>query len=469
MDNQRSAGVLMPIFALPGKYGVGSFGEGGYRFVDRLREGGFRYWQVLPFCITDECHSPYKSPSSFSINPWFVDIGILAGKGLITPEERAGAVQRVDYTCEYAREGERMALLSLAAERAEERAVLRASVAEVMEHFPFLAQFCRFMAEREGQERLWFWQFVQAEALSQWLALKAYANERGIHIIGDLPIYVSLESSEVAYHKKWFMLDEKGHPTAVAGVPPDYFCADGQLWGNPLYDFAEMEKDGFVFFRERISYMLTLFDGLRIDHFRALSAFWAVPAGAQTAREGRWIEAPGRALLDALRPLTEGRLVIAEDLGDITEDVVSLVRYSGFPGMRVLQFGFLSESDRVHLPHFYEKNTVAYTGTHDNNTLLGYMFHLPPEARERVLAYIGREGEDFNTEAVYGGILRAMLSSVANTVILPMQDLLLFGEDTRFNTPGRREGNWAFRFSEGQIENAPWARVLAMLRLYNRA
>jgi 4-alpha-glucanotransferase len=324
------------------------------------------------------------------------------------------------------------------------------------------------MADREGEERLWIWQFLQCEAISQWFALKKYANDAGIRIIGDLPIYVSLESSEVAYHKEWFLLDEKGDPIAVAGVPPDYFCADGQLWGNPLYNFSEMEKDGFAFFRARVSYMLTLFDGLRIDHFRALSAYWAVPWGESTARRGQWMQAPGRAVIDAVRPLTRGRLVIAEDLGEITEEVVSLVQYSGFPGMRVLQFGFLSEQDRVHLPHFYEKNTVAYTGTHDNNTLLGFMFSLPPAARERVLAYIGREGEDFNTEAVYGGILRAVLSSVASTVILPMQDLLLFGEDTRFNTPGRREGNWAFRFSEAQCENAPWERMRQMLRLYNR-
>lgn len=180
------------------------------------------------------------------------------------------------------------------------------------------------------------------------------------------------------------------------------------------------------------------------------------------------MRAPGHALIDALRDITEGRLIIAEDLGDITEDVTELVRYSGFPGMRVLQFGFLSESDRVHLPHYYEKNTVAYTGTHDNNTLLGYMFHLPEDVRRRVLAYIGREGEDFNTRAVYEGIIRMLLASVSDTVILPMQDLVLFGEDTRFNTPGRPDGNWAFRFSSAQIENAPWARLREMLMLYGR-
>ena len=468
MENRRSGGVLMPIFALPGDYGVGSFGHAAEAFVELLRRGGFRYWQVLPFCLTDDCHSPYKSHSSFSLNPWFVDIGLLAEGGLLTEAERQSAVQRVDYTCEYEREGERMALLAVAAERAELRADVRERVRETMEKFPYLAEFCTYMAEREGADRLWFWQFVESEALSQWLSLKAYANARGVEIIGDLPIYVSAESSEVAYHKEWFLLDEKGHPTAVAGVPPDYFCRDGQLWGNPLYNWERMEADDFAFWRARIEYMLTLFDGVRIDHFRGLSAFWAVPADAPTAREGAWMQAPGRALLDALRPLTEGRLVIAEDLGNITQDVVELVRYSGFPGMRVLQFGFLSGEDRVHLPHFYEKNTVAYTGTHDNNTLLGYMFNLPAQARERVLAYIGREGEDFNTPAVYGGILRAVLSSTADTVILPMQDLVLFGEDTRFNTPGRPEGNWIFRFTQAQVEHAPWERFRAMLSLYHR-
>ncbi len=468
MENQRGAGVLMPIFALPGEYGVGSFGAGAYRFVDLLRRGCFRYWQVLPFCITDEFHSPYKSASSFSVNPWFIDLGVLRGKELITEQERIAARQRVDYTCEYEREQERAALLALAAERARGNGQIVSEVAQTMARFPFLAEFCRFMAEREGEERLWYWQFLQTEALSQWLALKEYANAAGIRIIGDLPIYVSLASSEVAYHKEWFLLDEEGKPTAVAGVPPDYFCREGQLWGNPLYRFDRMREDGFAFFRARISYMLTLFDGLRIDHFRALSAFWAVPAGAKTAREGCWMRGPGEALIDAIRPLTEGRLVIAENLGDITEDVAALLHYSGFPGMCVLQFGLLSENDRVHLPHFYEKNAVAYTGTHDNNTLLGFMFSLSEDARARALAYIGREGEDFNTDAVYGALLRCVLGSVANTAILPMQDLLLFGEDTRFNTPGRSEGNWAFRFTWAQCENAPWERIASMLRLYNR-
>lgn len=468
MKNERSAGVLMPIFALPGDYGVGSFGRAARDFVHLLRRGGFRYWQVLPFCLTDECHSPYKSHSSFSLNPWFVDVGILYEKGLLTEAERAGAVQRVDYTCEYYRESERMTLLAVAAARAQEREEIVRAVRETMEKFPFLAEFCAYMAEREGAHRLWFWQFVQSEALSQWLDLKAFANENGVEIIGDLPIYVSAESSEVAYHREWFLLDAQGRPTAVAGVPPDYFCADGQLWGNPLYDWKRMEMDGFAFWRARMSYMLTLFDGVRIDHFRGLSAFWAVPAGASSAKEGAWVQAPGKALLDTLRPITEGRLVIAEDLGDITEDVVELVRYSGFPGMRVLQFGFLSEGDRVHLPHFYDKNTVAYTGTHDNNTLLGYMFHLPEHARRRVLAYIGREGEDFNTDAVYSAILRAVLGSAADTAILPMQDLLLFGEDTRFNTPGRSDGNWAFRFTRTQCETAPWEKIRSMLEIYHR-
>ncbi|MBP3605052.1 MAG: 4-alpha-glucanotransferase [Clostridia bacterium] len=468
MENKRSGGVLMPIFALPGEYGVGSFGRGAMRFVQRLRESGFRYWQVLPFCLADEYHSPYKSYSSFSIDPWFADIGILSEKGLITEQERRGALQRVDHTCEYGRREERMALLAKAAERAGARAEIRAAVDETMARFPYLAEFCAYMAAREGGDRLFFWQFIESEALSQWMALKSYANSLGIEIIGDLPIYVSEESSEVAYHKEWFLLDGEGRPSAVAGVPPDYFCPDGQLWGNPLYNYARMAEDGYAFWRERMSYMLTLFDGVRMDHFRALCAFWAVPAGAASAKEGGWIEAPGREILDALRPITEGRLVIAEDLGNITEDVVELVKYSGFPGMRVLQFGFLSESDRVHLPHYYGENTVAYTGTHDNNTLLGFMFHLPAHLRERVLAYIGREGEDFNTRPVYEGILRFLLCSPARTVMLPMQDILLFGEDTRYNTPGRPEGNWAFRFSEQQIESAPWERMRMLLSLYGR-
>ena len=207
-----------------------------------------------------------------------------------------------------------MALLAKAAERASARAEIRAAVDETMARFPYLAEFCAYMAAREGGDRLFFWQFIESEALSQWMALKSYANSLGIEIIGDLPIYVSEESSEVAYHKEWFLLDGAGRPSAVAGVPPDYFCPDGQLWGNPLYNYARMAEDGYAFWRERLSYMLTLFAGVRMDHFRALSAFWAVPAGAASAKEGGWIEPPGRKILDALRPITEGRLVIAEDL-----------------------------------------------------------------------------------------------------------------------------------------------------------
>ncbi len=468
MKNERCGGVLMPIFSLPGEYGVGSFGEGAREFVRALAQGGFRIWQVLPFCLTDEWHSPYKSPSSFSLNPWFADIGILAQRGLLTERERESALQRVAYTCEYGREGERMALLSLAAERARSREDLSERTGETMARFPYLSELCSFMAEREGADRLWFWQFIESEVLMQWMELKAYANSLGIRIVGDMPIYVSAESSEAAYHKEWFWTDENGRSAAVAGVPPDYFCRDGQLWGNPLYDWRRMQEDGFAFWRARLSYMLTLFDGVRIDHFRGLSSFWAVPATAKSAREGRWIEAPGYALIDALRPLTEGRLVIAEDLGDITDDVRDLLRYSGFPGMRVLQFGFLTENDAVHLPHFYEKNTVAYTGTHDNNTLLGYMFSASREVRERVLAYIGREGGDFDTPAVYEGILRSLFASASDTVILPMQDILLFGEDTRLNTPGQPNGNWAFRFTERQISSAPWERMRYLLDVYGR-
>ena len=468
MGNMRCAGVLMPIFALPGEYGVGSLGEGARKFLRCLAEGGFRIWQVLPFCLTDEWHSPYKSPSSFSLNPWFVDIGVLASRGLLTEEERKSAVGHVDYTCEYGRGEERMALLARAAARAEKNAEYRRRAAEAMERFPYLCEFCRYMAEREGEDRLWLWQFIESEVLSEWMELKEYANSLGIRVVGDMPIYVSAESAEMAYHKEWFWTDGEGRCAAVAGVPPDYFCAEGQLWGNPLYDWGRMEADGFAFWRARLSYMLTLFDGVRIDHFRGLSSFWAVPAAAKSAREGRWIEAPGYALIDALRPLTRGRLVIAEDLGDITDEVRALRSYSGFPGMRVLQFGFLTDSDTVHLPHFYEKNTVAYTGTHDNSTLLGFMFSAPPEVRERVLAYIGREGENFDTPPVYEAILRTLFSSVADTVILPMQDILLFGEDTRLNTPGKAEGNWAFRFAERQITLAPWERMRRLLEIYGR-
>ena len=477
---KRQSGVLLPVFSLPGEYSCGSFGDEARAFVDMLAAGGFSVWQVLPFCLADECSSPYKSYSAFSGNPYFIDLPDLRRRGLLTEEELLSAKQHTPYACEYERLGrERLALLARAAERF--------SPWSAIEHFldvhPATARFCEFMGRRsENGDRPWYewqsdavdracervWQFTQYIFFEQWQALRAYANARGVRVIGDIPMYVALDSADVWAEPEEFLLDARRRPTAVAGVPPDYFSADGQLWGNPLYNYAHMRKNGFAWWRRRMGAMAELFDGVRIDHFRAFDAYYSIPAGAASAKEGKWCKGPGMPLLRALREAAGDTLLIAEDLGDITPSVRALLRRSGLPGMRVLQFAFLSDGASIHQPHLYENNCVAYTGTHDNNTLLGYMFEQSAQERERLMTYIGHAGEEFNRPAIYRAVLRTLLMSAAGLTVVPLQDLLMYGADTRINTPGCAEGNWTYRVTREQLESLPLSELYAMNRRYGR-
>ena len=284
-------------------------------------------------------------------------------------------------------------------------------------------------------------------------------------IIGDIPIYVAYDSSDVWANKELFQLDKNYRPEAVAGVPPDYFCEDGQLWGNPLYDWKRMKRDGFAWWRARMVFMLELFDGVRIDHFRGLESYFSIPANEKTARNGVWKKGPGMALIRALREVAGDKLVIAEDLGDITPAVRKLVNDSGYPGMRVLQFAFLGDQNSWHLPHNYENNCVAYTGTHDNNTLLGYVWELDEATRRRLMDYCGFAGD---WDACYNAILRTMFASAAGLLILPVQDLLLYGSDTRLNTPGKSDGNWGYRLTREQVLGAPMEKFAAWNNLFAR-
>ncbi|MBE6628938.1 MAG: 4-alpha-glucanotransferase, partial [Ruminococcaceae bacterium] len=254
-------------------------------------------------------------------------------------------------------------------------------------------------------------------------------------------------------------------PSSVAGVPPDYFCEDGQLWGNPLYDWKRMKKDNYAWWRERMSFMLELFDGVRIDHFRGLESYFSIPATEKTARNGVWKKGPGMSLIRALQPLCKGKLIIAEDLGDITPEVKALVEKSGFPGMRVLQFAFLGDDGSTHLPHNYDNHCVAYTGTHDNNTLLGYVWDQDDETRKKIMRYCGFEGD---WDASYDAILRVMFASHAGLLILPIQDMLQYGSDTRLNTPGNSDGNWSYRLTKEQLQRISAQKFLDWNRLYGR-
>ncbi len=474
---ERKSGILMHISSLPGDYSIGDFGKGALDFIDIIKRAGFSYWQILPICLPDECSSPYKSYSAFSINPLFIDLETLFKKGLLTADELKSAKQKTPYLAEFDRlRLERYDLLRRAAARAED------SVPEdFFDSHPHIAEFCRFMALKKSNSlapwwewrtaepdltELRFWRFCQYEAYTEWQAVKEYAEKNGVRIIGDIPIYVSHDSSDVWSEPELFELDRRHMPTSVAGVPPDYFCEDGQLWGNPLYNWERMKKDGYTWWCDRMKFMCELFDGVRIDHFRAFEAYYSIDASETTAKNGKWIKGPGLPFIEVIKKVSVGKLIIAEDLGIITDEVRALVRDSGLPGMRVLQFGIQDGPATPHLPHNYENNCIAYTGTHDNNTLLGYVWELDDSSRRRFLDYFGHDRESF--DSCYDTVMRSMLASHAGIVIFPVQDLLKYGSDTRMNKPGISEKNWAFRVTQDQLSKIDTDKFSYWNGLYNR-
>ena len=493
---ERYAGVLLPITALPSPYGVGTLGAAAKSFVEFLVKAKQKIWQVLPLVPTGYGDSPYASSCAIAGSPYLIDIDNLIEQGLLTKEEAEeyscasadGAIGRVNYEALFYR---RIPLLKLAFSRFDRQTpAFKAFLAEGE-----YADFAAFMAIKEhhdwralstweekyrvrdqkaldeflsaNADEVLFWQFTQYEFFRQWKELKDYANTHGVEIMGDMPLYVSEDSAEVWAHPELFLLNGDGAPTEVAGVPPDYFSEDGQLWGNPLYDWDAMKQDGYAWWQERMRFMLELFDGVRIDHFRGLESYFSIPAGETTAKKGKWVKGPGMDLIRALQPMCKNKLMIAEDLGDITPEVQKLVDDSGFPGMRVLQFAFLGEKNSPHLPHNYSNHCVAYTGTHDNNTLLGYVWEQSDGQRRDLLNYCGFDGSDWDQS--YGAILRTMFASHAGLLILPVQDLLLYGADTRINTPGNSDGNWSYRITREQMSGISRERFRALNNVYGRA
>lgn len=488
---KRTSGVLMHITSLPGEYSSGDFGKGAYDFVDRLASGGFTYWQVLPFYMPDVHGSPYSSFSAFSLNPYLISLDILYKNGWLTAKELDNERQTSPWLCDFKRlNTTRMDVLHKAAKRALADSVVRDKMKAFMDENAEIKHFCKFMALKQANGgKPWIewendfdneiyegWQFIQFEFCRQWKAVKDYANSRGIKIIGDIPIYVAYDSSDVWANREKgiFDLDSKGHLKSVAGVPPDFFSEDGQLWGNPLYNWKTMKKDGYAWWSARLRHLFNQFDGVRIDHFRGLESYWSVPANAKSAKEGKWVKGPGKAFINKIREIAdeyadesgEGRLVIAEDLGVITEAVADLVKYSGFAGIRVLQFGFMGDKNSPHLPHNYCNNCVAYTGTHDNNTLLGFIFESDEYTRRSLLEYCGYNGGDW--EGGYDSVIQAMLSSHSGLVILPIQDILRYGADTRLNTPGTSEGNWRYRVASHQLDEINLEKLHHWNELYAR-
>lgn len=477
---KRKSGVLMHISSLPGEYSTGSFGKEAKMFVDFLAECGFSMWQVLPFCLIDECNSPYKSYSAFGGNPYFVDLPTLFEQELLTKDELDSCRQQTPYSCEYVRlYHTRTGVLMNASKRVD--SALKEKIESFIKENVYLEQFCRFMAlKKANNEKCWtewetdmidedvlfMWKFIQYEFFAQWADIKSYANSKGIQIIGDIPIYVSFDSCDVWANKGQFLLDKDNKPSCVAGVPPDYFAEEGQLWGNPIYDWKKMQKDGFKWWRARLKHNLTMFDAVRIDHFRGIESYWSVDGNATTAKDGKWVKGPGEAFVDMAKEVSGEKLIIAEDLGDITKEVIDLVEYSGFPGMRVFQFGFLSDNDNPHQPHNYVDNCIAYTGTHDNNTLLGYVWELSDDTRRGMLEYCGYDSPDWNNG--YQSIIRTIFASHANTVILPIQDLLGYGSDTRLNIPGKADGNWQYRVTADQINSIDKNRWRKLNYMYRR-
>ena len=478
MINKRKSGVLMHVSSLWGEYSEGSFGKEAYEWIDFLAECGFSYWQTLPFGVTDELNSPYKSFGSFSGNPFFVDLQYLYEEGLLTIDELNSAKQENPYVCEFERlNKERMALLSKAASRMKNNDAIDSFMAS----HPETEKFCEYMALRAANNNLpwneWTvtepdpelykaWRFAEYAFFSQWAQIKKYANSKNISIIGDIPIYVSWDSADVWSSPESFQLDERCNPKSVAGVPPDYFSEDGQLWGNPLYDWKKMKEDNYSWWRRRMSFMFELFDGVRIDHFRGLQSYYSIPASATTAKNGKWVKGPGMSLIKALQPICQDKLIIAEDLGDITPEVEKLVKDSGYPGMRVLQFGFVDEEETAHIPHNYIQNCVAYTGTHDNNTLLGFVWELDEPARRRMFDYFGYPYDNINDGCEC--MIRSLLASNADIVILSIQDILKYGADTRMNTPGVAEGNWAYRVKREQLSEIDRGKYKYWNSLYFR-
>lgn len=494
MINERASGILLHPTSLPGPFGAGDLGANAYLFVDWLAGAGQSYWQFLPIGEIGPGNSPYMSSSAFAGNVLLIDLHTLAHHGWLVPADLIPHPEfrhdRVNFALQAPFRLER---LRRAARRffAADNDAMRSAYDEFCQsECEWLDDYARFMTIAEQQDwRNWnqwpsplanreakalelleavfvdkinFWKFCQWCFSCQWGKLKQYANQRGVKLIGDVPIFVAFQSADVWAHRELFKLDEAGSPTVVAGVPPDYFSKTGQLWGNPLYRWDVHERTGYAWWIRRLESALSSFDQVRIDHFRGFAEYWEVPAGETTAINGRWMPGPGAALFDAFKKVFPDLPVIAEDLGVITPDVAALRDRFELPGMRILQFAFAEDRSNHFLPHNYIANTVAYTGTHDNDTMIGWWNHASEQEKRFVGEYFEREAVD-----VPWDMMAALSASVANTVIFPIQDVLCLSGEHRMNYPGRPEGNWEWRFTWDQVQ--PWATIrLAEMTAMNR-
>lgn len=489
---ERSAGILLPIFSLPSPYGIGTLGREARAFADFLAAAGQCWWQILPVGPTGAGDSPYTSESTFAGNALFLDPEQLAAEGLLTQAELEGARVAPSDTIDYAAlHRDRDALLRLAFSRVSGEAAQ--AVREFTDRNPWVKNYALYRAiKTHFDQKAWFqwpdealrrhetaaveqWAVHLAEDVAfhtwvqywffrQWESLKTYVNDRGVKLIGDLPIYVSLDSADVWSERREFLLDAEGRPTKVAGVPPDYFSADGQLWGNPLYDWNAQKADGFGWWIRRVEGASRLFDAIRIDHFRAFERYWSVPAGAETAREGRWEPGPGLDLLHVLTGWFPHITYIAEDLGLLTPEVHQLREAAGLPGMKVLEFAF-DHPGNAYLPHNYDsRRCICYTGTHDNDTALGWYDHAAEAERAFAERYLGASGR----ENVRRALLRCGMGSTAELFVAQMQDYLALGSEGRINVPGVADGNWRWRMAPGAAAAELAAEIRALTETYGR-
>lgn len=483
--DRRRAGVLLHPTSLPGGPGNGDLGPDAYRFVDVLAEAGLSVWQMLPLGPTHRDGSPYQNFSVHAGNPVLVSLRPLQQAGWL--EVETAPVESDPMNWRLRRLARAQRIFERQASDAE-REELRAFLAREAH---WLDDYALFQSIRLAQEERPWWEWPtplrdrQPEALErertrntaavaqqrfeqflffrQWTALKRYANERGILLFGDMPIFVAQDSAEVWARRDLFLLDDTGHPQWVAGVPPDYFSADGQRWGNPLYDWGHMTAEGFDWWERRLATQLELFDLIRIDHFRGFEACWQIPAASPTARDGQWTQVPGKALFTHLRARFDPLPLVAEDLGFITAPVRALRRRFHLPGMKVLQFAFDGNPANPYLPHNHRSNSVVYTGTHDNDTTLGWFESLPASVRTRVVDYLGEPSAPMPWPLV-----RAAFASVARLAVVPLQDLLSLGSEHRMNRPGSTEGNWRWRFEWSGVDAELIKRVRHLAALYGR-
>jgi 4-alpha-glucanotransferase len=506
----RASGILLHPTSLPGPGGSGDLGPEAHRFLARIAAAGQSIWQVLPLGPTGYGNSPYQSTSAFAGNPLLVSLRILQEEGLLPAEENeraesVGTAGRVDYPSVIAAREKALQIAHQNFSRGQgaEPAKRRERFERFREeHRTWLEDYALYSAIRTSQQgRSWvdwpvdlalrrkeaverarheladlirFAEHAQFFFFEHWERARAKANELGIRILGDVPIFVAPDSADVWARREIFDLEESGRPRVVAGVPPDYFSANGQLWGNPLFKWDELGARGFDWWIERMRHAFRLADVVRIDHFRGFEAYWEIPANEKTAIPGRWVKGPGRALFDALVAALGKLPIVAEDLGEITDEVHALRDALGFPGMRVLQFGFTEKPREAwHAPHNFVPHCVAYTGTHDNDTTRGWFEGGPASStrtaeeaareRERVLRYVGSDGREIQWD-----LIRVLFMSVAETAIVPMQDVLGLGSEARMNTPGRDGGNWGWRMIDGPAVDGALQRLSEMTATFGR-